>query len=360
MSGIWGRRLKISLFGESHGGAIGVTIHGLPGGFRPDLEEIRRHMARRRPGQSRVTTSRQEADAFEIVSGFFEEKTTGTPLTCLIRNQDQKSAHYETFRHVVRPGHGDWPGKVKYNRSEDFRGGGHFSGRITAPLVFAGSLVRQLLEKEGIRIGAHMEEVAGIRDGRFQNAWPDAGLLDDLTRRPKPLLNGDLWPSMEEAIMAARRDGDSVGGVVECAATGVPAGLGDPFFDSLESCLATLLFSIPAVKGLEFGDGFGLAGMRGSQSNDPYGIRDGRVETLSNHNGGITGGISNGAPVVFRVAIKATPSISLPQKTVDLERMEETTLVIEGRHDPCIVPRAVPVVEAAAALALYDALESER
>ena len=354
MNGIWGNKLGLSLFGESHGTAIGITIHGLPSGVVLDLDEIDRQMARRRPGQGKLTTSRGETDQVEIVSGFFEGKTTGTPLTGIIRNRDTRSEDYEDVRNRLRPGHGDYPGKIRYSGHEDFRGGGHFSGRLTAPLVFAGAVAAQWLAGRGVRIGAHIQEMGGVQGGSFLQEPANDAVLDRLRQMTWPVLDKESWSRMEEAVLQARQDMDSVGGIVECAVLHLPPGLGDPFFHSVESRLSQLLYSIPAIKALAFGSGFELARMRGSEANDPYRMQDGAVVTTSNHNGGITGGITNGMPVIFRVAVKPTPSIGKPQDTIDYATMKDTQLEIRGRHDPCIVPRVVPVVESCAALAMMD------
>lgn len=354
MSGIWGKRIQLSLFGESHGPAIGVTIHGLPSGIKLNLEEIEKQMARRRPGQNAWSTPRKEMDCFEMVSGFFEGRTTGTPLTAIIRNTDQKSRDYGRLMHVMRPAHGDYPGFVKYDGANDYRGGGHFSGRITAPLVFAGAVAAQILALKGIHAGAVVTRIGKKKVARIDSM--NYGVQEMLAVRDgdHPVLHQKAWHELESEIKEAKENQDSVGGAVQCVILGVPAGVGEPFFHSLESHLSSLLFSIPAVKGVEFGTGFDLASMRGSKANDAYYYKDGEVVTSSNHNGGILGGISNGMTIDFTVAIKPTPSIGKEQKTVDLEIQENALLSIKGRHDPCIVPRAVPVIEAAAALAVLD------
>ncbi|QRN84703.1 chorismate synthase [Clostridia bacterium] len=354
MSGIWGKRIELSLFGESHGPAIGITIHGLPSGIKLNLTEISNQMARRRPGQNAWSTPRKEMDSFEIISGFFEGCTTGTPLTAIIRNTDQKSRDYGRLMHVMRPSHGDYPGFVKYAGANDYRGGGHFSGRITAPLVFAGAVAAQILALKGIQAGAVVTSIGKKKAGRIDSMNFDIQDLSALRKEGHPVLQQPDWCKFEEEIRIARENQDSVGGTVQCVVMGVPAGVGEPFFHSLESHLASLLFSIPAVKGVEFGTGFDLASMRGSRANDTYYYKEGEVATRSNHNGGILGGISNGMTIDFTVAIKPTPSIGKEQKTVDIETEEDTTLSIKGRHDPCIVPRAVPVIEAAATLAVLD------
>ena len=347
MGGIWGSRIKIAVFGESHGAAIGVTLSGLPPGITLDIEGIEREMARRAPGRSPLSTPRAESDKFEIVSGFFEGKTTGTPLCAIIRNGDARSADYQ--RHVFRPGHADLPVYYKYNGFADHRGGGHSSGRLTAPLVFAGAIAKQILARRGIRIGARISGIAGIDDA---NATPEQVI--EVSGDAFPVIDKTAAARMTEAVLEAKERGDSVGGVIECAALGVPAGWGDPFFDSLESVISGMMFSIPAVKGVEFGDGFKLAGMTGSASNDQMRVEDGAVRFLSNRSGGINGGISNGQPLVFRVAVRATPTVGAEQTTVDISKMETVAAAFGGRHDPCIVPRAVPAAEAGLALCLLD------
>lgn len=354
MRGQFGEHFRLSIFGESHGPAIGMVIDGIPAGTPIDEEAIARDMARRAPGNDPTATSRKEPDRVRIVSGLFKGRATGTPLCGLIENTNTRSGDYAQLQTKMRPGHADYAGHVKYRGFADPRGGGHFSGRITAPLVFAGSIARQLLAAKGVEIGAHIAAIAGVCDTPLDPVLVDAQTLRALRERRFALLNPGQEAPMREAVEAARRDGDSVGGIIECAATGVPAGIGSPFFGSVESVTAQLLLSIPAVKAVEFGDGMALAAQRGSQANDPLTFDGGRVVTLSNHNGGITGGITNGMPIVLRTAIKPTPSIARTQQTVDLLTGENTTLAITGRHDPCIVPRAVIVVESALAIALCE------
>ncbi len=353
MSGVWGEALKISIFGESHGEAIGIVIDGLPAGFEPDMQAVHSEMARRAPGTDELSTPRKEADEPQIVSGLLDGKTTGTPLCCLIRNTNTKSGDYEQLRRTVRPGHSDYGYFVKTQGNNDVRGGGHSSGRLTAPLVFCGALCKQLLAARGIEIGAHLYSLDGVKDRAFGTV-ESARRLAELRGMRMPLLDPNVEAQMRERVALARRDGDSVGGVVECMVVGVPAGVGEPFFQSVESQLSALLFSVPAVKGVEFGDGFALAQMRGSQANDPWIVEDGEIRTLTNRNGGVLGGIATSMPIVFRVAIKPTPSIFVPQRSVDPIDRRETTLQLHGRHDPCIAVRAVPVIEAAAAIAIYD------
>ena len=352
MSSCFGRFLKLSLFGQSHGEAVGVTIDGFPAGMTIDGDAVSAMMARRAPGGKAWATARQEADRPEILSGVLNGRTTGQPLTAIIRSSGQHSEDYGEGPDLLRPGHADYTGHVRYDGFEDWRGGGHFSGRLTAPLVFAGALCLQYLASKGVRIGAHILSVGPAEDVSFlQRPEADPAAL---RRMPLPVLTPGLDTEIERVIAAAKADGDSVGGVVECMADGLPAGLGAPFFDSVESVLSALMFSIPAVKGVSFGEGFGFAALRGSEANDAFRIRDGQITTATNHSGGIQGGITNGRPVVFRCAFRPTPSIAKEQDTVSLRTMTEAKLAIRGRHDPCIVPRAVPVVEALCAAGLLD------
>lgn len=355
-----GNHITLTVYGESHGISIGAVLDGLPAGFAVDWDEVRREMERRAPGRNAMSTARKEADAFTVESGFFEGRTTGTPLCARIQNSDQHSKDYSDLSHLMRPGHADYAGHVRYGGFNDYRGGGHFSGRLTAPLVFAGAVAKQMLRERGITVGSHIQSIAGITDEKFSPLGESAEKLDALTRETLPLLDASRENAMRKAIEDAKNDGDSVGGVIEVMAIGLPAGIGDPMFDSVESSLSHALFSVPAVKGLEFGTGFALAGMRGSEANDAMRYEDGEIKTLSNHNGGITGGITNGAPLLFRLVVKPTPSISRPQKTVDLATGKDAVLEIRGRHDPCIVQRAVPVVEAVTAWVLLDILLSSR
>ncbi len=359
MRSTWGNNLQLTIFGESHGPAIGVVVDGLPIGLSVDEEAVARDMARRAPGQDPTATARREADRVRIVSGLYRGHTTGAPLCGLIENTNVRSGDYEAMQRLMRPGHADYAGYVKYRGMNDPRGGGHFSGRLTAPLVFAGALCRQALAARGIEVGAHIASIAGVEDAPMDPVGVDAQTLRALRDARFALLDPAREAAMRARVEEARLAGDSVGGSIEVAAVGVPAGLGAPFFDSLESTLAHLLFSIPAVKGVAFGDGFGLCAMRGSGANDAMRVQDGRVTCETNHNGGVTGGITNGMPVVCRVAVKPTPSIAQPQRTVDVSCMADAQIEIRGRHDPCIVPRAVPVVESAMLLALTDLLLEE-
>jgi len=351
---VFGENVKISIFGESHGNGIGIVLDGVPSGMDIDEAEIQRQMARRAPGSSNLSTPRKEADTAEILSGIFNGKTTGAPICAVIRNTNTRSRDYTP--NLPRPGHADYAAFVKYKGFSDYRGGGHFSGRLTAPLVFAGAICRQVLSRNGITIGSHIQSIGSISDERFIHPCEDT--LRALAESNFPLLSEALRPKMEKIILSARTRGDSVGGTVECAAVGVPAGLGSPFFGSMESRISSMMYSIPAIKGVEFGAGFGISAMPGSQANDPIRIKDGKIYTVTNNNGGITGGITNGMPIVFRVAVKPTPSISFEQETIDLNNMENAKLSVNGRHDPCIVPRAVPVVEAGLAICLMDAIKA--
>lgn len=358
MSGMWGSKIKLSIFGESHGNAIGITIDGLPAGFSIDMDKIMMEMARRAPGKSSLSTPRKESDIPEILSGYFEGKTTGTPLCAIIRNSNTKSKDYSKLKDVMRPGHADYTGAVRYKGFNDYRGGGHFSGRITAPLVFAGAICKQILEVKGIIISAHINSIGKIKDCSFLESDISDELLNSFKEKELPLINTKLEDEMRQEILSSRSSGDSIGGTIECAILGVSPGIGDPFFDSVESTLAHLMFSVPAVKGIEFGKGFDISKMRGSEANDEYYLENGNIKTKTNNNGGILGGITNGMPIIFNVAIKPTASIFKEQKAVNIITMEETTLCIEGRHDPCIVQRALPVIEAVAAIGITELMNS--
>ena len=351
MSNLLGDRYRLIIFGQSHSPMIGGVIEGLPAGIAPDMARIRAFMARRAPGGA-LSTQRREADAPEIIAGLNEwGRTCGAPLAFVIRNADTLSGDYADLRDAPRPGHADFTAWAKYRGENDIRGGGQFSGRLTAPLCFAGALAMQLLEARGLRVRARISRLAGIADGPMDLAAPN---LDAIAAEGLPCVDAGAARRMSEAIEAARAEGDSVGGVVECFATGVPAGLGEPMFDGVENRLARALLGIPAVRGVEFGLGFAAADLRGSRHNDAYRAEDGRVVTLTNRHGGALGGITSGMPIVVRAAFKPTPSIALEQESVSLSRMADRPLRVRGRHDPCVVPRAVPVVEAAVACVLYD------
>ena len=360
MSGVWGNNLKISIFGESHGNAIGITLSGLPTGVELDLDKIDEEMKRRAPGKSKLSTARAEKDIPEILSGIFEGKTTGAPLCGIIRNADTRSKDYGKLKDIMRPGHSDYTGNVRYDGFNDYRGGGHFSGRITAPLVFAGAICKQVLELRGITIGAHVKSVKNIKDESFDYVNITKEQLLSLRNSELPLLDKSKEEEMRNEILNAKTEGDSVGGVIECALIGIEAGVGDPFFDSVESTLAHLLFSVPAVKGVEFGLGFGITELFGFEANDNFYYEGNDIKTKTNNNGGILGGITSGMPVVLKVAIKPTPSISKEQDTINLATKKNDKLVIEGRHDPCIVQRAIPVVEAVVAIGILDLLKGRK
>lgn len=355
MSSEFGNILRVSVFGQSHGTAIGVVMDGLPAGEEIDLEELQHFLDRRRPGKSPLSTARKETDVPEFLSGLENGNTCGAPLCAVIRNADQHSKDYSELADKPRPGHADYTAGVKWDGYADMRGGGHFSGRLTAPLCVAGGIARQILARKGVFVGAHLSSVAGVSDEAFP-LYPTAALFDSVAAKPFPVLDDARGAEMQASILAAKKDLDSVGGTIECAAIGLPAGLGDPMFGGIENRLAAALFGIPAVKGVEFGEGFRAASLRGSENNDPFVIEDRRVRTATNHAGGILGGITTGMPIVLRVAVKPTPSIGKPQKTINVFDIEETELIIRGRHDPCIAHRAVPVVEAVTAAVLLDLL----
>ena len=356
MSSSYNGGIKFSLFGESHGKGIGVVLDNLPGGIPIDLGKVGEFMARRAPKKDGTSTTRNEKDIPEILSGLYEGKTTGTPLAAVIYNQDQHSGDYGNISHIARPAHADYTGFLRYNGANDPRGGGHFSGRITAPLCFAGAVCGQILEQRGIATGAHIRSIRGVCDDAFDPVNVTAEQLELAKSRPFPTLSENAEAQMREVINSARMAQDSVGGIVECAAIGFPAGVGSPMMDGLENIISQLVFAIPAVKGIEFGNGFGCAELFGSENNDEFTLTDGMITTNTNNHGGILGGISSGMPIIFRVAFKPTPSITRPQKSVDFKAMTEEELVIKGRHDPCVVPRAVPCVEAALNIALLSAL----
>ena len=347
---VFGTRYRTTIFGTSHGPFVGCTIEGLRSGMRIDEAVVQGQLDRRRPGQSLVTTQRKEADRVEFSEGISDGLATGEPIVALIRNEDVQSKSYANVARVPRPGHGDFAAAMKYGGKSDLRGGGQLSGRMTAPLVVSGAIARQVLEPKGVRFYAHAAQIGRVT---AQPVTPQqiAANVELSAVRCADLEAADR---MIEEIEAARKDRDSVGGVIEAVVTGLPPGVGEPFFESVESALAHLLFSIPAVKGVDFGAGFRSASMRGSEHNDPFTVEAGRVVTETNHAGGILGGITNGMPITFRVAVKPTASIAKPQRSVDLGTMRPTEIVVTGRHDPCIVPRAVPVVENAAAMAILD------
>ncbi len=326
MSSTYGNNLRLCIFGQSHGTAIGMTLDGIPAGLPVDTDKLQEFLNRRAPGQNDWSTPRKEEDVPEILSGLLDGYTCGAPIAAVIYNKNTRSADYEALKDIPRPGHADYTANCKYGGFQDVAGGGHFSGRLTAPLCIAGGMCKQWLEELGVSIHAGIRQIGDICG------------------------DGELSEQMQACIARAKADGDSVGGKITCTVTGLPAGLGEPMFGGLESRIAQIVYGIPAVKGLEFGN----TQAYGSENNDPYTIENGQIRTVTNHCGGILGGITNGMDVVFTVAIKPTPSIAKPQQSVSIAKGESTALLVKGRHDPCIVPRAVPVVEAAAAIAIYD------
>lgn len=359
MSSLFDGGISVSIFGESHGKGIGVVLDNLPAGEEIDLDEIAVFMARRAAKKDGTSTLRLEKDIPDILSGYYQGKTTGTPLAAVIFNSEQHSQDYNNISHIARPAHADYTGFLRYSGANDPRGGGHFSGRITAPLVFAGAVCAQMLKHRGITTGAHISFLHGLKDEAFDPVNVTAEQLEAVKSRSFPTITDEAESAMRAEILAARDKLDSVGGVIECAAVGMPAGVGSPMLDGLENVISRLVFAVPAVKGIEFGTGFGCADVFGSENNDEFAVRDGRIVTLTNAHGGILGGISSGMPIIFRVAFKPTPSISQPQKSVDFKDMTEQELIIKGRHDPCVVPRAVPCVESALNIALVSALSYE-
>ncbi len=347
MSSTYGENIKMTIFGQSHSPAIGMVLEGIPAGKAIDADRLAKFMERRAPGRSSLSTKRREADAVEFIGGIVNGRTCGAPVAAVIRNTDARSTDYSAFRTVPRPGHADYTAYVKYGGFADTAGGGHFSGRLTAPVCIAGGICIQLLEEENIRLAARIVSIGSVTDDRDPGEAPLDGDF--------PVAGEEAAARMKEEIERAAAEGDSVGGVVECVITGIPAGLGDPVFGGMENRISAAVFGIPAVKGIEFGAGFGAASLRGSSNNDRFEVKDGKVRTATNNSGGILGGITNGMPLVFRAAFKPTPSIASEQQSVDLEKMENIPVRVGGRHDPCVVPRAVPCVEAAAAIAVYDA-----
>ena len=354
MSSTYGESLKLSIFGQSHGPAIGMTLDGIPAGLPVDFDKLQAFLNRRAPGQGNWSTPRKEEDRPEFLGGVLDGYTCGAPIAAVIYNHNTRSGDYSNLLDCPRPGHADYTAQVKYGGFQDVAGGGHFSGRLTAPLCIAGGLCKQWLEEMGIRIGAHIAWIDDIDDNRFNPIAPDI----DRIHSDFPVLNSTCGEQMQEAIEIAKKNGDSVGGIIECAITGLPAGLGEPMFGGVESRIAQIVYGIPAVKGVEFGLGFIASGRNGSFCNDEFVVENGEIKTATNKCGGILGGITNGMPVIFNTAFKPTPSISKPQHSISLSKMENQELVVKGRHDPCIVPRAVPVVEAAAAIAIYDLILS--
>ena len=359
MQSEWGHKLHITVFGASHASKLGVTITGLPAGLAVDQSALQSFLNRRAPGSGVGKTARKEPDLVQFLSGLVNGATTGEPLTAVIENKDVDSRPYADYRDVPRPSHMDYPARLRFGEDVDLSGGGHFSGRMTAAYCIAGGIAMQQLEKTGVRIAAHLLSVGGTFDEPFDPVDPDPVRLSAVKDKPFPVLNDARGLLMQDAIRQASENGDSLGGRIECIATGFPAGRGTPLFAGVDSRLAELLFAVPAVRGVSFGSGFDAAEMYGSAHNDPYCLKDGTVRTETNHHGGILGGITTGMPIVFTVAVKPASGISIPQKTLNVKTGAQEVLIIRGRHDACIAVRAVPVIEAVAALALYDILLEE-
>ncbi|MBQ7203980.1 MAG: chorismate synthase [Eubacterium sp.] len=354
MSSVIGKNIIISVFGESHGEAIGCVIDGLPSGVALDMDKIDFEMKRRAPGRDKTTTPRKEKDKVRILSGVLNGVTTGAPLAAMIENTNTKSGDYKNIMTVPRPSHSDYPAFVKFGGNNDVRGGGHFSARLTAPVVFAGAVAKQILAQKGITVGAHIKRIGDVTDSCFNKNEVTASELERVSSKMFNVIDDGAEAKMRDEIEKYRLDQNSVGGEIECAALGLPVGLGGNMFDTVEGRLSQILFGIPAVKGVSFGLGFDFASADGKAVNDGYCVKDGEVKTLTNNNGGVLGGMTSGAPIIVNVAIKPTPSIAAPQPSVNLDTMENATLEIKGRHDPCILPRAVSVVEAAVALGILD------
>ena len=352
----FGRNIRAAVFGQSHAAAIGVTIDGLPAGEAIDMAELEAFMARRAPGQNRMTTQRREADKPEVLCGVLDGHTCGAPLTAVIRNGDTRSKDYAAIADLPRPSHADWPAHVKYGGWQDVRGGGAFSARLTAPLCIAGGIALQILARRGIGVAAHVRSIGNAQDRPFDPMGESPDTIEASLARAPVALSDEASAAMAAEIEAARKAADSIGGTVECMISGLPVGLGGPLFEGLDGRIAQAVFAVPAVKGVEFGAGFDAARLRGSENNDPYGMRDGVVTPLANRAGGIAGGMTTGLPVLFCAALKPTPSIGQAQRTVSLKGCCDAELRITGRHDPCVVVRAVPVIEAVAALVVLDAL----
>ncbi len=349
---VFGNIYKVMLIGSSHGNLVGVVIDGVPPAEEINIDEIEQDLRRRAPGQSKVTTQRKEKDKLIIEAGILNGKTTGEPVVAFVRNKDIDSSYYDEIKETPRPGHADYPAFVKYKGANDYRGGGRFSGRMTIGLVIAGSIAKQILRRRGVKFIAYTKEIGGILAPPDSSALSESFIYSD--ENIVRVANKDAINPIVQAIMDAKKQGDSLGGVVECQILGLPVGVGEPIFDSIESSLAHIAFSIPATKGIEFGSGFQAARMKGSEHNDPFVVENGEVKTITNNAGGILGGLSNGMPVIFRIAFKPTSSISKKQQTINKQTGELTELKVRGRHDPCIVPRAVPIVENSAAIVMLD------
>ena len=347
MSSSVGENIKLTIFGQSHSPAIGMVLEGVEAGRKIDIDELILFLSRRAPGGSELSTARREKDEPEFLGGLKDGKTAGSPIAAIIRNNDVHPSDYDELKFIPRPGHADYTAFVKYGGNADMSGGGHFSGRLTAPMCIAGGICIQILKEEGISIVSRILSVGGIYD--------NGELTPDFKPGSFPTVDETAGAKMKEQIILAKKEGDSLGGIIECAVFGLSAGLGDPMFGGMENRISQLIFGIPAVKGIEFGEGFGAAALKGSENNDSFRMDNGRVVTSTNHSGGILGGITNGMPLIFRAAFKPTPSIAKKQQSIDLLSMTDTEIEIKGRHDPCIVPRALPCVESAAAIAIYDA-----
>lgn len=356
MSSVWNGNLQLSVFGESHGTAVGMVMHGLPAGKPVDEAVLNAFLQRRAPGQDAYASARREEDRAEILSGITDGRTNGAPLAVVIHNRAADRTDYDTLRDTPRPGHADFPAQMKYNGAQDPCGGGHFSGRLTAPLCAAGGICLQFLAEYGISVGAHIASIAGVYDEEWDPALVDAAQLRKLTESTFPVLNAQAGNDMKVAIAEAAAEGDSVGGTIACAVAGLPVGLGEPMFAGMENKIASLVFAIPAVKGIAFGNGFAAASLRGSQNNDAFIQTEHGTRTATNRHGGVLGGLTTGMPLLFEVAVKPTPSVAVPQQSVSFADGAETQIQVIGRHDPCIIPRAIPAVEAVAAVAVYDAL----
>ena len=355
----YGEKIKMTVFGQSHSEEIGVIIEGLPKNTEIDFDYIKAYLERRAPGRNAYSTPRKESDEPIFKSGLDGNITTGEPLKVVIRNTNTRAKDYDNIRLLPRPSHADYTAYVKENGKNDIRGGGAFSGRMTAPIVIAGAIASYILEKKGITFGAHILSIKDEKDIAFDSVNITADGLNEIKKKAFPVIDDEAGKRMIYTIMSAKENGDSVGGVIECAAVGLPVGLGGPMFDGLENIISKAVFAVPAVKGIEFGSGFSGSFMFGSENNDEFTVENGTIKTVTNNHGGILGGISSGMPLVFRAAVKPTPSIAKPQQSVNLETMEPETLIINGRHDPCIVPRAVPVIETVTAFCILDRLESE-
>ncbi len=354
MSSSFGNNFKITIFGESHSDGVGVVIDNVPAGIKFDLNEIEEFMQRRAPGRNSLSTQRKEPDKLRIISGILDGVSCGSPIAVVIENTDVRSRDYEKMRNIPRPGHSDYPAAIKHNNANDIRGGGHFSARLTAPLCFAGAIAKQLLAKKGVTVAAHIYSVADVYDTPFKDVSLDTKLIGDIASKELAVIDDSIAEKIANKILDTKNSGDSIGGVVECCVLGMPVGIGEPIFGGIENKIASAIFSVPAVKGVEFGAGFEVANLRGSENNDEFFIQNGAVLTKTNNHGGILGGLSSGMPIIVRAALKPTPSIAKLQKSIDLSTMSDTELKIEGRHDPCVVPRGVVAIEAAVAIAVAD------